>query len=119
MAFVIRTWTARVSRCFSLVAVLMKELEVRHRIGSPTGLGKDVIDFHPISIPKEQTARRALPLLSLPEPSDSRGDFGMVTQAHTPIHPVSVIRAAHALDLHMPANRGPIVRGQAERAVGR
>ena len=43
----------------------------------------------------------------------------MASQAHTPIHPVSVIRAARALDLHISADRGPIVRIQAEGTVGR
>lgn len=119
MAFVKRTWTARVARRLSLVAMLMKKLEVRHRIRSPAGLGDDVIDFHPISIHEEQAAGWALPLLCLQESSDSRRDFRMTSQAHTPIHPVPVIRAARALDLHIPANRGPIVRVQAERAVGR
>jgi hypothetical protein len=119
MAFVIRTCAAKVTRCFSLVALLMEKLEVRHRIRSPAGLGNYMIDFHSLSIHKEQTARRAFPLLSLQEPSDSRGDFGMMTQADTPIHPVPVIWTARALDLHMSADRGPIVRVQAERAVGR
>ena len=118
MALVTRTWTARVARRLSLVAVLMKKLEVRHRIRSPAGVGKDVIDFHPLSIHEEQAAGWALPLLCLQESSDSRRDFRMASQAHTPIHPVPVLRAARALDLHMPSNRRPIVRVQAERAVG-
>ena len=71
MAFVRRTWTAKVARRLSLVAMLMKKLEVHESIRSPANLGEKMIDFHPISIGKEQSAYGALPLLSLQESSDA------------------------------------------------
>ena len=51
--------------------MLVEELKVYDSIASPVSLGETMIDLHSISIQKEQTAGRALPLLCLQESSDS------------------------------------------------
>ncbi len=72
VAFVRRTWTVRVARRLAIVTVAVQQLEVVFPISPATALGDDVIDFHPIALREEQSARSALAVLSLQESGDSR-----------------------------------------------
>jgi hypothetical protein len=67
LAVVIRTGCANLSGRFRRVTMSMEQLEVASRLGSSPGFGDDVVDFHHISIAKEQFACPACPLLSLQE----------------------------------------------------
>jgi hypothetical protein len=67
------------------VTVTVQQLEVVSPLRSPTASGADVIDFYPIALCKEQSALRALPLLSLQESGDARRDLWVVAEARTPI----------------------------------
>jgi len=53
----------------------VEQLEVVSPLRSSAAAGDEVIDFHPITVRKEQSARRALAVLSLQESRDARRDF--------------------------------------------
>jgi hypothetical protein len=102
VAFVRGTRTARVSRRLAIVTVTVEQLEVVFPRSPPAGLGGDVIHFHPIVLPEEQTALGALAVLALQESCDSRRDLRMVPKASTPIHPIAIIGTTHTVNLHVP-----------------
>jgi hypothetical protein len=119
VAFVRRTWTVSVARRLAVVTVAVEQLEVVSPIGPTMALGDDVIDFHPITLREEQSTRRALALLPLQELRNSGRDFWMLPETGTPIYPIAIIGAAHAVDLHVPTNRRLPMAVQAQLTMGR
>jgi hypothetical protein len=119
VAFVTRTRTASVTRRLAVVTMAVPHVEVVSPLRSPRAAGADMIDFHPIAIRKEQSARRALPVLSLQESGDARRDFRVVSEACTPLPPVASIGAARAVDFHVPTSRRLPTTVQAALTVGR
>jgi len=77
LVVVIHTVDANLSGGFRRVTMSMEQLQVVVRIRSSPDVGDHVVDFHHVSIGKEQFAFPASPLLSLQESSDSRGDVRM------------------------------------------
>jgi hypothetical protein len=119
VAFVRRTGTVSIARRLTIVTVAVQQLEVVVSISPATALGDDVIDFHPITLREEQSTRSALAVLSLQESCDSGRDLRMVPKTGTPIHPIAIIGATYAVDLHMPTNRRLPVTVQTKLSVGR
>jgi hypothetical protein len=68
----------KITRRLAIVTMAVQQLEVVSSMRSSATSGDDVIDFHPITLRKEQSARSALPLLSLQESCDSGRDFRML-----------------------------------------
>jgi hypothetical protein len=117
-AFVRRTGTVRIARRLTIVTMAVQQLEIVASISPATASGDDVIDFHPLTLREEQSARSTLPVLSLQESCDSGRDLRMVSETGTPIHPIAIIGAADAVDLHMPMNRRLPVTVQTQLPVG-
>jgi hypothetical protein len=119
VAFVRRTWTVGIARRLTIVTMAVQQLEIVVYISPATALRDDVIDFHPITLREEQSARSALAVLSLQESCDSGRDLRMVPKTGTPIHPITVIGTTHAVDLHVATNRRLPVTVQTKLPRGR
>jgi hypothetical protein len=83
------------------VTVAVEQLEVIFPICPSVSLREDMIDFHAVSIREEQATLPTLPVLFFQELGDSGREVGVVPEPGAPIHPVPIIRAAHAVDFHM------------------
>src|ERR1043166_1181202 len=119
VAFVTRTRTVSVAHGLTIVTMAVEQLEVVSPIRPSTTAGDDVIDFHPIALRKEQATLQALALLSLQESCDTGRDLRMLPKAGTPIHPIAIVGAAHAVDLYLPTNRRLPMTVQAKLPIGR
>ena len=94
-------------------------MEVVGHIWPPATSGENVIDFYPIAVRKEQSTGQAPALLSLQESRDPGRDLRMLPKAGTPIHPIAIVGAAHAVDLYLPTDRCLPVAVEVELTVGR
>jgi len=101
------------------VTVAVQQLEVVGHIWPPATSREKVIDFHPIAVCKEQSTGQAPALLSLQEARESGRDLRMLPKAGTPIHPIAIVGAAHAVDLYLPTDRCLPVAVEVELTVGR
>ena len=97
----------------------VEQLEVVSPIRPSTTAGDEVIDCHPSALRKEQATLQALALWSLQESCDPGRDVRMLPKAGTPIHPIAIVGAAHAVDLSMPTNRRLPMTVQAQLPKGR
>src|SRR5437870_1833154 len=112
-----RTLATSLAGCFLLVTMSMQQWQVVSRILPSLDFGKDMIDFHLVSIHEVPLAFPALRLLVLQEPGDARGDVWMTSYAIAPVDPVAVIWTACALDFHVSLDGGMCVAGEASPTV--
>src|SRR5437660_263518 len=113
MALVMRTTGHRtISGRLRVVAMTMEQLPVGVAV-LPTGRdGHHVVDFHPVSMANLQSTPAAPTLLPSQQDAGPSRQPWLAAKSAAPIRPVPIIRAAAALHLDVPLDRGRAVPGQ-------
>lgn len=101
-----------------MVAMSVKQLVVEEGILAALVFGKDVINFRPVSIPKEETAGQTFAVLTLQEESNSGSESRMMAKAGRPVKEIPIIRAGAGSDFDVPPDRGLSIKREPTGGIG-
>lgn len=101
-----------------MVTMSVKQLAVEEGILAAVVFGKDVINFRPISIAKEEAASQTFALLTFQEESNSGSESRMMTKASRPVKEVTIGRAGAGSDFDVPPDRGLSIKLEPKGGIG-
>ena len=104
---------------FRIMAVSMERLQIS--IARIAAITVHMIHLDPVVILEEQPAGATAPVLRFQQLGQSWAGVWMPSLSNTPVHPITIIGAAVALNLDMPSNRHLTMRVKIDgvRACGR